>query len=531
MQTTHANLVVGETPLSTDPENPKWNCSFAIHGIRGIAFDFAVHDRLPSNMAPLVASGSLLPTELEFGSELVVQLTAPPELHRVKAGKLIVRIDPMPDASVVRYAGQAMIPFNTVAYASLSFSPVHTPLPPVHCPSCPLDLEAVAISKTGNIARVAAASEPGDTSDLRHSGISLTRCYDTYGPSIRVDLRELFADRRGLAGIFFVVSSHEPAIRLSDFQWIAVDVYVTGESSCHNLDGMIMATDPRMSVPLFHSRISVTPSHGATLSIGCLMTPLPTGVAVQPIQWSAPSFLCPLPVLSGVEIESELASLLGSMPKACFRRILCYPGYQCILNRGLALNGFRAMTAITVRCEWQGSVDLDLMCLALDSNFCVSGVASFNHPREFGHAIQHCGDKKMDSSSEFISVDIPILHDNAVYLAFWVRCTDAGPLAAAGAVNMDCLVPNGESLVQFRFADFGKCTGMVTMVLYRNPTGLWTMLPVGVVGDFADMKQVKAFVAVTVKTKLRCLADVTDNMIQALKTSGDQRASGRRRAQ
>jgi hypothetical protein len=370
-------------------------------------------------MTPLVGTAHLTQDRMSLGEEFSIPVLPAPGFPPSNASRLVVQIELIPGVSVVSCANRGgLIPRNAVLYANLAFKPGYPVSFPLAHSACPIDLEAVAISSTGEIANAVSVSEPGDTPELRHSGVNLTYCYDTYGPSIRADLLELFSDTSAPAAIFFVVSSNDPLISLSHFQWIAVDIYVSAEKSCHNLDGMIMMTDSKMSIPLFHSRISPSINSGAALTVVCQMTCLPSGISIRPIQWSAPSALFPLPVLSAIEIESELSTMLGFMPRPRFRRILCPPGRCCSLNRGLAINKFRSLAPVTLRCDWTESIDLDLSCIILDVEFSLSGLVFFNRLKDFGSGIIHAGDKKPGCKIESINLDIPKLPDNAIYLCF-----------------------------------------------------------------------------------------------------------------
>jgi hypothetical protein len=463
LQTAFIPLAVGTTKRQTASATLDWKESFQLHGIRGLKLKFVVFEWNESGDQDAIGFAKScakldesvwLPVTLTNGASTKARLLV--KLTRIEGAK--PEIDPN---------GHRPIPLNMILYANLAFSPT--------CPpgECPIDLSAVAFGTSGRVRALTFVSEPRDSEGIRHSGTIPTFCFDSFGPTVRIDLEAVFS-RNNCAGLLFLITSNSMNSILSSFKWLAVDFYVSAETLCHNF-GTYISLRKKFAVPLFKVRVSPAPLYGSTATVACQLCTNGSGVEIQQVRWNALSHIFRFAPFSIVEMLSELGGIMG-FPPAIPRRLACVPGSCCSLCRGFALQGFPRLCPVAFAMRTATRNDVTLSCIILDTGHGHIKSISYNRTEGCNGAVTHPGDKRVEDGEKMF-VDFNAVPANAQFLCFCVNGNQGSPVPFTRGDVL--LFSAGRNIDVFRtkLPKSRTATGLIGFVVFRCPRDDWGIFP------------------------------------------------------
>jgi hypothetical protein len=463
LQTAFSPLAIGTTRRQTASATLDWKESFRLHGVRGLKFKFVSCEWNESGDQDAVGFAKLC-ARVDGSVWLPVTLTndAPTKarvlvkLTRIESAK--PELDPN---------GRRPVPLNMILCANLAFSP--------SCPpgDCPIDLSAVAFGTSGQVRGLAFVSEPRDFEGIRHSWTTPTFCFDTFGPTVRIDLEAMFSGN-SCSGLLFLITSNSMNSILSSFKWLAVDFYVSAENLCHNHGGFI-SLNKKFAVPLFKVRVSPAPLYGSTATVACLLSTNGSGVEIQQVRWNAPSHAFRFAPFSIVEMLSELGGIIGFAP-AIPRRLACVPGSCCSLSRGFALQGFPRLCPVAFAVRTATRNDVTLSCIVLDGSHGHVESISYNRTEGCNGAIAHPGDKRVgDGENMFVNFDaVPA---NARFLCFCVNGNQGSLVAFTRGDVLLFSAGRNTDVFTTKLPKSRTATGLIGFVVFRCPRDDWGIFP------------------------------------------------------
>lgn len=483
-----AEFQIGTTKVIPQNLNPTWNQSFDCHGIRGLRFRFEIFDYDRDGSHDRLGIAFFDPIHFPFGTDVWLPIMPSFDESMLPPGwrpQLLVRVDQLPAQPVVLQPQGQMIQMNQVIYANLDFAPAYKPKFPIagyrmgFIP-CPLDIGIITFNAKGEIV---SSVFNGDVrgKGLAHSGISFCYCYDTFSPSIRIDVGKLFMNKKHPAiRAIITVSTNDPNRQLCEFNWISTDFYVSQEKMFQVSKKKLIA-DPQYSQPFFHSRVGVPAQPGTTLSIASILSLTPMGgLVVQPFTWGAPNQLIPFKPLSCLECAPELALVCQLPPGKAKRRIAAIPGCPASINRALSIQGYNQLIPICVGLGWETNTDLDASCIVYGPNFQLLEVISFNHLVGAGGLIRHTGDNRTGQGSgddEQILVDLPKLPPQVQYLCFTVTSFKEVPFTKVKKAYIRVQCGKGCEVFRYNLTKSEKKTSLFFAVLYRSGPYEWNIYP------------------------------------------------------
>jgi stress response protein SCP2 len=284
----------------------------------------------------------------------------------------------------------------------------------------------------------------------------------------------LYHDVKGSL-IFFVISSNSPAYPLSSCQWLAVDIYVSAESLCHRIDGVIELSE-RFRIPYFKQRISPLPIRGATLTIACALSLSRSGAGLQAVSWNAPSQACRFAPFSVVEILPELAAFAG-LSVTVPRRLSPTPALFCLLKRGLALHGFREWVPVVVSLESPESCDLTLSALLFGTDGKWLESVSLNRPETAQCAIRHSGDGP-SITQETLTINCGDLPADVSSVVICLNRIDGSSIHCAPCSMMSLRIHGRTECFRMKLRHASKMIGFLAFALARYDDTDWNIIPI-----------------------------------------------------
>lgn len=487
-QNCHAKIQVGMTNAVPQNLNPVWNYSCTCHGIRGMKFLFEIFDY--DRMGPHDKMGKAVwdAFHYQLGQPVVLPVIPDKDDIVLPAGwrpSILVQVDMIETQPTKSPIAGMPIPPNNVIYATLAFSPEYKPKLPVINSGfgfipCPLDIGIVAFGQDGSMKTICFNSETKGIG-VQHSGITFCFCYDTFAPSLRIDITDLFWGPIPAVRAIVTVSTNNPKVPLSDFKWIALDFYISSEKQFQRFDDKIVCHDPNLALPLFHTRFTPTYAQGSTTSVCAALTPTPQGVSITPVQWFAPNQFIQFTPYSNLEILPELATLAGIPPYNVKRRVACVPGCSASLNRAMMIQGYQTIVPIRIGLGWTTNTDLDASCLLYNAQFQHLTTVFYNH-REDGpnRGVIHSGDNRTGvgaGDDEVISVDFSRLPPQVQFLCFTITSFKNVQFTKVKESHIRVIVGNDMEIFRVNLKKSAKATGLFFVVIYRAPNGEWNIFP------------------------------------------------------
>jgi stress response protein SCP2 len=476
LQTAFAPVEIGVTPPFPASADLHWNQSFLIHGLRGSQFKFILREFSEAGDHNLLGKQTVA---LKINDKLCVSI---PLFSCGSEVLLFVKLSSIANASPVVHPDRSpIIQSGSVIYANLAFS---APIDHPH----PFDLSAVVLSSSGM--SVCFSFEPNECAGICHS--ATTFCYDNAGPSIRLDLRALFSGEGPVSMVFFVISSNSPAFSLSLCRWIAVDIYVSGESFCHRFGNTIRLTE-RFQIPYFKSRISPVPSFGATATVACVMTKGLSEVHIQPVFWNAPSQLCRFTPYSAVEVLPELAAFAGLFIKVP-RRVTWTPASFCSLKRALSLQNCREWIPLTVSVSSGSANDVTISCLLFDQKWTWLESVSLNHLEGGKGAVCHSGDQE-GPVHETIRIDFERLPTRVYGLVICLNTNQGTALRSVKGALVRLTAARGTEVFRMKICHKSEMTGLMALAFLRQPEPDWNIHPIRSFCSARNATEIKSVVS------------------------------------
>ena len=470
---------VGVTNAFPNNPNPVWNSSIPIHTIRGFSFCFEIEHLRPTGEQVLVGTAYLNQENLVINQQLSLPIT--PIIGQSLPAQgvqptLTVCILPLQAQPVPSPFQGRPIPFGSICYLNLAFADAFIPNLPIKAEigaqMCPLDITMIVFDPSGLVKTIAFNAEEHNITGIRHSGKFLTKCYDTYGPTIRFSVDKIFAGQYpGQRGLILVNCTHANQ-KLSQFKWVAVDIYTSNEK--------LNRAD---LTPYFHSRISLPSGCPGAISALFTLTPTPQGLFVQPIQWFAPNQFIQFSPLFACEVTPELAKLCGYSGMGTVRRTACLPYRPASLSRALSVCGYPPLSPFTAGLAWNTDADLDAACLVYRSDFSLRAICFYNNRYEFNGALQHYGDQRTGKNikygdDETIGFQLASMPPDAHYLAFTVTSFKGIMLADCRKISF-ALYVNGTTEIYRLNTQYMPYNvyGLLFLVIYRSSPTDWSMYP------------------------------------------------------
>ena len=244
----------------------------------------------------------------------------------------------------------------------------------------PLDISFVAFDEFGNITQVVSNSDIDRSKKCCHSKNSLCYCYDTYGPTIRIDLFETFFNKNGntksyspfsneylshhsntkiyssfpsIRGVFFV-SIFDQKLPIEMYKWISIDLYVSQEKHMKKTINNDIICDRKSSDVYLHSRMPLSlPGKGNVGSFTISSVAVFTAdyenrnIEISPLNFSCPNYVIQIPTFSVTEILPEIAQIthvaqFGNKLSRYERRVSCPLGCSASLGRAFYINKFQS---------------------------------------------------------------------------------------------------------------------------------------------------------------------------------------------
>jgi stress response protein SCP2 len=468
---------VGVTNAFPNNCNPIWNHSIQIHGIRGMALMFELYHFRQNGQHLLIGTAVMNQENMVLGAQQFIPITPVQTSAQPMPGQ-----NPMLTACVSMISGAQPVPSplkdrpippGEIAYFNLAFGPPYTPQFPIKptmgCDSCPLDLTFLAFDGAGVVRGIAFNADTNTTHGIKHSGKILTRAYDTFGPSVRLSVSKIFTGQYAAQRALLIVNCTKERDMLSNYGWIAVDVYTCGEKR--------NAAD---LMPCFHSRFVVQPCPG-TIATAIVIEPSPAGLIMRPIQWFAPNQFVQFPPLFACEVTPELAKLCGFNGSMVNRRTACLPYKPASLTRAITICGFPPNSSLTAGAGWDGNVDLDIACLAFNSAFNLRCICFYNNPTDLNGALTHFGDNRTGNRTmaddETIGFQLALMPPDVHYLAFTLTSVKGIQLSKVTGIKLSLYV-NGRSEIYRLNANYcPNVFGLLFLVIYRSSPTEWSMYP------------------------------------------------------
>lgn len=482
LQNTHEQIQVGCTKAVRDTRDPVWDHTFNVHGIRGLKFEFVVFDWIDGNYKPTGAVTWIL------GSDNLNEETW---LRISHESRILVKIEELSDAKPVT-APNARQPLqkDMVLYANLAFAPGCGPLRRV----CPLDLSLIAFSRIGAISELSLNCKRTISHKCVHSGEILCRCYDTYGPSIRIDLTSLFGGLDPVQAVVIAVTSNESSKSLSDYEWIAVDFYTTGETICKRTrEGCLNVMDERLQLPHFYRRVPLSVIPGSTACVVGVMFYDHKGLSFQNVVWNAPSQVCNLKPLTICEVAPELSALAGfpCNPRAQ-RRFSAFNGIPVSISRCLSSLGIRGIVPVSVIATWEGDCEMNLSAIAMDKHFKRATAVYFGKLSAFHGAITHSGDPEVRNNKEEVSVNLTQLPSDVHYICMSVHLPNQEGLVSLGRCVVQLVAHGSCEVFYHEFKKKLAMNGALVLILQKNKED-WNIIPHCIPTEHSEISGMRVF--------------------------------------
>ncbi|KAH0793414.1 stress-induced protein [Histomonas meleagridis] len=506
LQDSLAKIQIGMTNVIPRNLNPTWNQSFVCHGIRGMRFKFEIFDFDQGKKHDKLGSAVFDPIFYPLNQEVWVPVYPAFDESKLPQGwqpALLIKVETMASQPLQSQFPGSPIPPNQTAYVNLAFAPAYKPPLPIqnyglgYIP-CPLDLGLISFGQRGEL-RSCVFNGETKGKGVKHSGINFCFCYDTYGPSLRLDLAKMFFHKKGKGAVkaLITVSTNDPKVTLDKFQWIAVDFYLSPESAFQPFGKRVICRDPNQLQPFFHQRLSAQIQPGATVAVIAVLTITPQGVAVQPYSWCFPNPNVPVVPYSVIEVAPELAQICGFDPRFIKRRIAFVPGVPISINRALLLQGYNSLQLVRVGLGWDTKTDLDASVMIFDPNFRYVSTVSFSKLQEFGGAIRHSGDNRTGVGSgddEIIAVNLPVLPPAAHYLCFMITSFNNVPFKNVKKCHLHLVVGENVEVFRINLSKSTRHTGLFFCVMYRASPHEWNVFPVNRFADANSPARIRPFI-------------------------------------
>jgi len=464
---------IGITNVMFQENSPIWNAQFEAHGIRGLTIKFEIYDMVDQQRSILLGRAEFDPFINEQGKICIVRVDpnyAEITLPEGWKPSLEVMLERINTKVAISPLSQKPLPLNGVIYANLVMNPPYTTSNPIkHSGAgCPLDIGFIAFSSLGQANTVCFNADTHLSKGVHHSSPDLTLCYDSYGPTIRIDVEKLIGGVNPSVVGVFTVCSNDPSQLLSLYKWIAIDVYISEEKySTSNL------------LPQFHSRFQPNVGTGS-IATAMSLAITPQGIVLTPLQWFAPNLNMQFAPLNPLEVLPELAVLCGLPAGFAPRRSSCVPFIPSSLNRIMSVCGFSQLMPIRISAGWDGASDLDIACIVLSNTFNLVSIVFYNNICDLGDSIRHSGDVRNGAvnqgEDESINIDISKLPPQAHFLCFVVTSFNHVPVNNFRDSRIKMYA--GESEI-FRFSTKKgfPSTGLFFGTIYRSGPTEWSVYP------------------------------------------------------
>ena len=479
LQNTHERIQVGCTKAIRNERNPTWDHVFDVHGIRGLKFKFVVFDWFEGDYQAVGCA------KWDIAAN---RLNEPTWLHVSRDGEIKVNVEEIANAKPVTApnAGQSL-QRNLVIYGNLAFAPAG------ESRSCPLDVSLIAFSRTGLVSELCLNCKKTLNGKCRHSGSVMCRCYDTYGPSIRLDLTALFGGLDPVQAVVIAVTSNYASKPLSDYQWIAVDFYTTGETMCNRTrDGCLNAMDVRLQLPHFYRRVPLSPIPGSLACVVGLMFHDQRGLSFQNVVWNAPSQICQLEPLTICEFAPELSSLAGFPCNPHVQRRFCAaPKLTVSLRRCLSTIGIQGVPPISIMASWDGECEMNMSAVAIDESFKKATAVYFGKLLAFNGALTHAGDQEGCDHLERITVVLPKLPPVVKYICVSLNVPNREGIGALGR----CVLRLVNDHIELFYHEFKKKLGMngLLSMVFQRAKNDWNVIPLLVPSTHSEINGMREF--------------------------------------
>lgn len=404
-QTSLKKTLIGSTPVKNKTSNPEFNTQIKFHGIRGFSFSLNVMNYDEEGNHDLIGTANLSQYNLHFETLTTLQVSD----NRGEIDLIIHKLDSQVERS--EFPINHPLPERYVMYISLSFEPYFIPSFPIpqrnmNFSGIPLDITIVGFNCNGEVTHIEYNGEPHLYSGLYHTGLNLSYCYDTYSPSIRIDIEDVFYSEKRASCAVVLVQCTDKFYMLSASRWIAADIYLTDEKYRR-----------RDLLPRFLNRIQILNTNGS-ISAAFTLTPTKSGLIVQPCSWIAPNTQVTFPPESICEILPELAMLFGLNHLAAKRSIAVYQHKSSSLIRALSMYGISIRTPILVSLSSGGTSEYDASCVVFDKGFKFLRICYYNKAAVFDGSILHHSRERDKGYGESFTVNFSNLPKNAHFLCF-----------------------------------------------------------------------------------------------------------------
>lgn len=491
-QPSFADFEIGKTSIQQGKSQFEWNECFQCHLIRGINFIFYII-QMKNEEQQILGKAKLNIFNLTFSQDIDLpietnQNEGPKHKDKNIHPTLKIKIEQITDSKPIFLKNPSnRIPFNNVIYANLSFSPNYSPDFPYKSSlfdfACiPLDISFVAFDQYGNITHVVSNSDVDRSKKACHSKSTLCYCYDTFGPTIRLDLFETFFNKNGKTKTYspfsneyishnsntklyssfpsvrgvFVISVFDQSIPIEMYKWISIDFYISQEKHMRKTLDDVLICEPKLADVYFHSRMPVNlPRTGKVGSFTISSVAVFTAdyenrnIEISPLLFSCPNYSIKIPTFSITEILPEIAQVsqvaqFTNGINKYERRVSCPLGCSASLGRALYINKFpNIMPKIRFCFSWkylnnslpkkrslidpqfedyeenEFELELETSLFAIDDSFQVLKICSTNNKSICNGAFVHSGKRK--SSLAEITADFKMIPSNVSYLCLAIN--------------------------------------------------------------------------------------------------------------
>lgn len=459
-----ANFKIGKTSIIESDSEFLWNETFNCHLVRGINFAVNIIEknreekkllgRVEINCFNIQFSKNFdLPIMPKSANSMTKSLTTDSSLIPY----LTIRIDQILDSIPIRLKNPAnKVPLNSTIYVTISFQPNFSPSFP--CKQglfdfirIPLDISFVSYDIDGNITNICTNSICYSPKKCCHSGNSLCYSYDTFGPTLRIDLFRTFFSKSGFpvnkdhnpfersANIFYstkpsirgilLVSLFDQTYSIDHFDWISLDIYLSQENHMKTTQNNIIMCEKEKAQVYFHSRIPLSiPKKGSLVpftigAVAALTSDSVSNIEISPIYFSVPNKTLQIPTYSVTEILPEIAQV-AQFPIYSHqyeRFVACPLGCCASLSRGLFINHFpQFVPKMRLRFSWafkiedENTLEMDASVFAITKSFQVIKACTMNNKVIFDGGMIHNGFDKSDL--EEININFQLIPANVSYL-------------------------------------------------------------------------------------------------------------------
>ena len=482
-------FIIGITEVQNNNSNPVWNSEFNCHLIRGLAFDFKIINKNDKNL--LIGHSNLTCFNCKFNEDIELPI------HKIikndnEKSFLKIRIEQIHDYSIKRIKNPSnRIGINNIVYANLAFSPGFLPTFPIASNKydfiCfPLDISIISFDKYGKVSNISSYSEMLNPKCCCHSKSNLCYCSDTFGPTLRLDLQNLFSTS---VRAIIVVSIFNTSINIEQFQWIALDLYISQERHMKRTKKFdLLCNNESQANVFFFSRIPLKYSKGTTM-IGVISLTSTQAyyndndqfVEIDPVYFSVPNHIFNIPTYSITEIVPELVQTakFPAVPGIYERRLSCCLGCTASLSRALFINQIQQLQHIDFLFSWKNvnnskletEIEIEASSFSLDKSGNIIGVCSLNHQKIFDGALIHNGSS--ENGKTYIFCNFSKLPPEIEYLCF----------AATFIKSFDCIkkiemTMNIGNIILFKALKKKLTSHGIIFLYFKREKNDWVFAPI-----------------------------------------------------